>query len=284
MSATEQDRMLHAMDLAVMREWDEAKAILESIDGPVSGRMFLLVCEMEQHEQVRNRSFALVRHEIGNALTIAQANVEGIMDGVLLSSTERLEGVLASLASASRLLDDLKKPHEPRGHEVIRIEAFNVCALIGAHASAIAGLAQAKNVSIIYDPCGKNFSSCTNYRGDPTRVGQVLRNVLINAVRYTPPGGSVEIRCDKPESELTLVVRDTGIGILPEDATHVFEPGYRGGNATPEGSGLGLAVVHKLLKSLGGNARVVSHDGGGATFELTLPAVPLTPLQGTMAK
>jgi signal transduction histidine kinase len=276
MIGTERDQLLlHAMDLAAMREWDDAKAIVESLDDPASGRLFLLICELEGQERARNLNISMVRHEIGNALTIAQANIEGIVDGVLEPTPDRLEGILASFTSATRLLEDLKKPPDRAMSAVIKIETFNICALVGAHASAIEGLARAKDVSIIYDPCGMKYASCENYRGDPARVSQILRNVLINAVRYTPPGGSVEIRCDRPDGDLSLVVRDTGIGISTHDLPHIFEPGYRGENAPDGGTGIGLSVVQKLLRSLGGEARAIAHDGSGAEFVVRLPVTPL---------
>jgi signal transduction histidine kinase len=156
---------------------------------------------------------------------------------------------------------------------VVRVQPFNICALISAHAAAIAGLAGAKNVSIVYDPCGVLHQECMEYRGDPARVGQVLRNVLINAVRYTPPGGSVHVTCDREGNSLTLAVRDSGPGIEKEDLPHIFEAGYRGRNTREKGSGLGLSVVSRLLSSLGGHARVESSDGSGVVFTIQLPAV-----------
>ena len=269
--------LLHAMDLASLHDWDESKALLEGMDDPIAGRLFMLVCDLEQEEQQRLKHAATIRHEIGNALTIAQANVEGIVDGILQATPLRLNGVLASLASASSMLEDFKRLPAPTPvGDVVRIETFNVCALIGAHAAAIVGLAEAKSVRVDYDPCGKNLDSCTGFRGDPSSVGQILRNILINAVRYTPPGGSVAIRCDKPGADLTLTVKDSGVGIDSDDIPHVFEPGFRGKNAAGPGSGIGLNVVQKLLKSLGGNARVIDSTDEGAVFVITLPTSPLS--------
>ncbi|MHB8147991.1 MAG: sensor histidine kinase [Vulcanimicrobiaceae bacterium] len=272
------DALLHAMDLAAVHDWDESKAILESMDDPIAGRFFMFVCALERDAQLRDRHAATIRHEVGNALTIAQANVEGIVDGVLQATPERLNGVLAALSSANSMIDGLKHLPEadPLG-DVVRIETFNICALVAAHAAAIAGLAESKNVRVLYDPCSNSHCSCMHFRGDSARVGQILQNILINAVRYTPPGGSVGIRCEKPGSDLTIVITDSGAGIASEDAPHLFEPGYRGKNAQGQGSGIGLGVVEKILKSLGGNVRVTDADGTGAVFTVTLPTIPLAP-------
>jgi signal transduction histidine kinase len=268
--------VLHAIDLASMREWDEAKALLEGLDDPVSNRLFMLVCELEAAEQLGLRQRSLVRHEVGNALTIAQANIEGIMDGLLPSTPARLEGVRASLASAASILEQLRRrPDAERQDDVIRIETFSICSLIAAHASAIAGLADAKGVRVVYDSCNQHLQTCEEFRGDASGVGQILRNVLINAVRYTPPGGTVEILCDREGSDIRLVVRDSGEGIAAEDLPHVFEEGFQGKNAVRESSGLGLGVVKKLAGLFGGSARVENGERG-ATFVITLPTTPLS--------
>ncbi len=268
--------ILHAIDLACMREWSEAKALLEGLDDPISNRLFMLICELEATEQLALHQRSLVRHEVGNALTIAQANVEGIMDGLLASTPARLEGIRASLASASSIIEQLRRlPDAERPDDVIRIDTFSICSLIGAHASAIAGLAEAKGVRVAYESCNQRYDACEEFRGDASGVGQILRNVLINAVRYTPPGGIVEISCDREGSDIRLVVRDSGEGIAPEDVPHVFEEGFRGKNARRESSGLGLGVVKKLADGFGGNARVVEDDRHGATFVITLPTTPL---------
>ncbi len=270
------ETILHAVDLASMREWSEAKALLESIDDPVANRVFMLICEFEGVEHVRLRQRSVIRHEVGNAITIAQANIEGIIDGILPSTPERLEGIRASLASATTIIDELRTlPDAAPPDNVVRVDTFNICTLIAAHAAAIAGLAEAKGVTVIYDPCGKHLGSCKAFRGDASGVGQILRNVLINGVRYTPPGGTVQVSCDREGSDITLVVRDSGEGISAEDVPHVFEEGYRGKNAREESSGLGLGVVQKLAKLFGGSARVVEEGERGATFVITLPTMPL---------
>lgn len=267
--------ILHALDMISLQAWDDAKAALEQTDDPCADRLLLLVSEMQQREQAQNRNMSLIRHEIGNALSVAQANVEGIIDGVLPQTAERLTGIHQALVTAGALLDDIRRTQHSSPLETIRLETFNVCALIAAQYATIAGLAEAKNVNVVYEPCGREYPSCTYFRGDPMRTGQILRNVLINAVRYTPPGGRVELVCDRSGGELTVVVRDTGPGIQPTEEERIFEAGYRGSNVSGEGSGLGLNVVSNLLRVLGGNARVVEQGRSGATFAIALPAVPL---------
>lgn len=101
--------VLHALDLAMRKEWDEAKAVLEPLDDPIAGRLFLLIAELEHEEHARGRAHLHIRHEIGNALSIAQANIEGIVDGVVEATPERLKNVHASLENASSILEGLRR-------------------------------------------------------------------------------------------------------------------------------------------------------------------------------
>lgn len=270
--------LLHALDLATAGDLEGGLRILNGLDDPVTVRLLDLFGELAEERRLRSRTQSMLSHEIGNALSIAQANLEGIMDGVLEPTAERYAGIRNALESVARLLDDWRRPPKKLEEKIqtIRIDNFNICAMIAAQATLIEGLARAKNVSVKYAPCVRHHPECSHYRGDPQRTGQILRNVLINAVRYTPPGGQVEIICDRPGAEITLVIKDTGPGIASEEIPRIFDEGFRGkAGGSVQGSGIGLSVVSQLLRALGGKARVLSEEGNGATFVIELPASPL---------
>ena len=105
----QQEPVLRALDFALARQWDAAKAVLEPLDGDVAGRLFLLVCQLEQQDDARLRATAVIRHEIGNALAIAQSNLEGMVDGVLEPTPERIGAIVSSLASAGALLEKFRR-------------------------------------------------------------------------------------------------------------------------------------------------------------------------------
>lgn len=245
------NRLLHALDLALVRDWGDSKALTESIDSPIADRLFLLLSDIEEVEAARGRKLAKVRHEIGNALSIVQANIEGMVDGILEPTVDRLNALLSALATASLMLDDLRRPHEPDASDVVQLETFNICALIEAHVAAVRGLANAKDVSLDYRPCGNAHIECTMHRGDGARTGRILRNVLLTAVRYTPPHGAVEVRCDKDKGALVLRIRDH----------HIHA---------------GVPLLNRLLKAIGGKARLEEHDGAGANeLIINLPVEPV---------
>jgi signal transduction histidine kinase len=111
-------------------------------------------------------------------------------------------------------------------------------------------------------------------RGDAGALRRALLNLVDNAVKYTPTGGSVVISLEHTAVDATLAVEDTGIGIDPADAERIFEPFVRldaGRNRDTGGSGLGLAIARSIVRAHGGTLEVESRDGGGCRFTIRLP-------------
>jgi len=112
--------------------------------------------------------------------------------------------------------------------------------------------------------------------GDRARLKQVVLNLLDNALKYTPAGGSVTVsaRVEPAAARLVCAVQDTGEGIPPEDLPHIFDKLYRARRAQGrpvEGSGLGLTIAQQIVRAHGGDITVESELGAGSTFTLTLP-------------
>ena len=111
--------------------------------------------------------------------------------------------------------------------------------------------------------------------GDADRLGQVLRNLISNALRHTPAGGRVTVSVGRSGERVLLEVADTGTGISPEDLPHVFDRFYRGDKSRSRrggGAGLGLAIARQLVIAHGGEIAAESTLGAGTTFRVTLPA------------
>ena len=105
-------------------------------------------------------------------------------------------------------------------------------------------------------------------------MGRVLNNLVSNALRYTPPGGSVFIQAERLPGMVVVTIRDTGEGIAPEDLPHVFERFYRGEKSRSRasgGAGLGLAIVKGIVEAHGGTISVKSIPEAGTDFTFTLP-------------
>ena len=113
---------------------------------------------------------------------------------------------------------------------------------------------------------------------DPDRVAQILSNLIENALRYTPVDGSVAVRLAAGRDGVDIEVRDTGPGIEAEDLPHIFERFYVAGKyrgVRPEGSGLGLSIVERLVTTMGGTVSANSQIGAGTEFLVQLPAPPV---------
>jgi signal transduction histidine kinase len=107
--------------------------------------------------------------------------------------------------------------------------------------------------------------------GEFKRALQIVKNLLTNAIRYSPEGGQVWIRSDREGDLAALIVADQGKGIHPEDQTRIFEKFERVDPAEPGGSGLGLYIARRLARAMGGDITLDSAPGQGARFTFTLP-------------
>ena len=110
--------------------------------------------------------------------------------------------------------------------------------------------------------------------GDIGRLTQVFQNLISNAIKYTPPKGTIRISGEATPDSVLISIKDSGIGISPEDQARIFERFFRVRNtqtAKIEGTGLGLAIVKSLVNAHGGTIRVESERDEGSTFKVSLP-------------
>jgi DNA topoisomerase VI subunit B len=124
-------------------------------------------------------------------------------------------------------------------------------------------------------------------RHDPPRIGQMVSNLVGNALKFTPRGGSVQVTLGPHrQGGARIQVIDTGVGIDATELPHIFDRFYRGARASEarsSGSGLGLAIVRSIVEMHGGRIAVESRVGAGSTFTVTLPADPRTPAERAAA-
>ena len=157
------------------------------------------------------------------------------------------------------------------GKMLIKNEPVDLIELMTAAVNSVRAAADAK--SIVVDL--KIRDTLPSIAGDVDRLHQVFWNLLSNAVKFTPAQGRVEVRAERVNSRVEIVVRDTGVGIPPEFLPHVFERFRQADNGTTResgGLGLGLSVVRYLVEAHGGRVRAQSAGTGhGATFTIELP-------------
>jgi signal transduction histidine kinase len=120
-----------------------------------------------------------------------------------------------------------------------------------------------------------NFVSACEAVVDPVRMRQVFANLLDNAIKYTPEGGSVDVSCNEENGRAIARVRDTGIGIPPEEQPRIWERLYRGDKSRSQrGLGLGLSLVKAFVEAHNGDVSVQSKPGHGSEFIISVPIAP----------
>jgi len=138
-------------------------------------------------------------------------------------------------------------------------------ALIEDALSLLEPLANAKQITI-----EKELTETPPVNADRDRIFYVLSNIIGNAIKFTPEGGTITVRTERQRGELLIIVVDTGPGIPSEELAHVFDR-FRRGHASQGGTGLGLYITHGIVLAHGGSIWAEASAGGGARFCLTLP-------------
>jgi signal transduction histidine kinase len=230
-----------------------------------------------------------VVHEIRNHLAVAIANIEAFRDGVFEPSPKRLAAVLQALGEVEVLLGELS-PGRAISQPTLTTQprTINVCDVITNEVLAFEAAAVEREIDFRVQHCVTHDAACTNFTGDPVRVAEIVNNVVSNALRYTPPGGRVEVDCRRGADVLVLTVTDSGPGVRNDEAAQIFEPGFRGeAAAQTEGSGLGLTLVKRFVEELGGTIAVDNLADCGARFTVRLPGAagyrPQTGDDGTIS-
>ena len=210
-------------------------------------------------------------HEMRNALTVARANLEAIIDGKLAPTPQRLDAVLQALTQLESVVEDLRV-FGPTVEAQERLHQINVCDLLQREYVAIEAAAKLKNITVTVQRCAVPAAECKHFYADPTRIGQIIKNILLNGIRYTPAGGSLQIDCSRRADQLEIQISDTGPGLTADEREAIFASGVRGsaGQAQP-GSGYGLALVRRYVEEHGGQVMAQSEESGGARFTVRLP-------------
>jgi heavy metal sensor kinase len=237
-----------------------------------------MIRRLDESFQHNQRFLADASHELRTPLTMMHAELEealrkpGDQDYVrdlvnsALQEVERLRKIVEGLFALSRL---------DAGEALEEIATFDLSDLASATAEQMCLLAEDKKITITCQP-----SEQVLVTGDRSRLKQVVVNLLDNAIKYTPEGGSITIRTFSRENAAILQVSDNGVGIPPEALPHLFERFYRADKARSRllgGAGLGLSIVHSICLAHGGQVTVRSRNGEGTEFTVELP-LPKTQL------
>ncbi len=230
-----------------------------------------MAARLEADERQRRSLMADVSHELRTPLTVVQGNIEALVDGVHPADAEHLAAILEETRVLSRLVDDLRTlAQSEAGTLQLHREPTDLGLLIADVARSLSTVAAAAGSTIAIEA----VDDLPLVDVDPIRIREVLTNLVANAIRHTPAGTAVTIAARiEPDGEwLRVEVRDSGPGLAPEVADHVFD---RFAKSTDSGgSGLGLAIARFLVEAHGGEIGLASPPGGGTTAWFRLPLPP----------
>ena len=177
-----QEKVLHALDLCMLGDLHGAKQMLENENDPAAERLLALITTLQEDRKQREDLQKMGRHELGNALSIAQANLEAMIDGVLDITPQRLRGIRDSLRTAGALLVDLRESPLPVPDQKPGKTTFDLSELLGAQIAMARSVGEPKNVGIA--------------QGDPESFARQFREALIAAVRRAGPGEKIRLKIE----------------------------------------------------------------------------------------
>ncbi len=228
---------------------------------------------LKSSEETRKRLLANLVHELGRPLAALQAAIHALQQGAAQDaalSADLLRGMDDQVERLKPLLDNLASLHKQTiGLAELQREPIELSEWLPQVLITWQAAAQAKGLQWqIAIPIDLPVVSI-----DPRQIAQVIGNLTANAIQYTPAGGRVSIEAGCKTDRMWIAVEDTGSGIAPDEAAHIFDPFYRGarGRRFPQGMGLGLAIARDIARAHGGDITVQSEVGRGSRFTINLP-------------
>lgn len=237
----------------------------------LGGAFNTMAASLEKARENRKAMTADIAHELRTPLAVQKAILEAIQDGVYPLDQEQISLLSSQNQSLTRLVDDLRTLALADAGE-LRLEkvATDLVPLTGAILAEFQPAASAKNIQLLF----KQAEGIPAVSVDPFRIGQIIKNLVSNAIRYSPAGSEIRVRLVKDRGHVAIEVWDRGPGLTEEDRERVFERFYRGDPSRSReegGTGLGLAIARQLARLHHGDLAAVNHPEGGALFRLRLP-------------
>jgi signal transduction histidine kinase len=222
-------------------------------------------------DQRRRALLADVSHELRTPLTVVRGGLEGMLDGLRPRDDAHLTALRDETLLLDRLIDDLRTVAlAEAGALPLHLEEVQPAALVDDAVAAMTGSAEAAGVRLRALPA----EGLPTLIADPDRLAEVLRNLIANALRYTPAGGAIVVETTAPDpATVAFAVTDSGAGLAPGDAERIFDRFQRAADST--GSGLGLSIARELVTAHGGSIAASSAGPGqGTTVRFTIPVEP----------
>ncbi|MCX6048813.1 MAG: ATP-binding protein [Chloroflexi bacterium] len=229
---------------------------------------------LETQEKLRRNLMADIAHELRTPLAGIQGTVEALEDGIFPPTAENFAAIHEQVILLNRLVEDLRTlANAEAGQLALDLAPLDLMALVQRQVAAFQSQANSHQIGLALQVA----DNLPPIQGDGQRLGQVLNNLLDNALRHTPANGNVTVKVAAEPSGIGLTVTDSGEGIAAADLSHVFDRFYRADpsrHRATGGAGLGLAIVRQLVEAHGGKVEATSPPAGrsqGSAFHLFLP-------------
>ena len=254
------------IEIAPVHATDELGQLASSINA--------LAVALEQTERRRLDVIGNVTHELRTPIATLEGYLEGLLDGVIEPTPRTFAMLHTEAGRLRRLVDDLQELSRAEAHQIpVSLQHGAPQRLVQDALEPLEGQFAEKGLQLqIHVP-----ENLPPVMVDPTRAVQILTNLLVNALRYTPVPGRVEVAVSCADGMVAFRVSDTGVGLSTEQLAHIFERFYHVDKSRSRafgGSGIGLTIAQSLAQAMGGEIRVESAGlGQGSSFTLTLPQV-----------
>ena len=219
---------------------------------------------LEAASEQRRRLLADVGHELRTPLTVIQGELEAMADGVHPANPEQIEMLLDETRLLARLIDDLRVLSLSEAGELkLDMELIEARTLVDDAVLSYQALATRSGITL------ETTANTGSLLADPLRLHEVLANIIANAIRHTPPGGTVTVTATSSSTGWIFSVSDTGTGIPAEHLPLIFERFSKG--ADSHGTGLGLSIARELVRAHDGEMTASSVVGQGTTIAFSIP-------------
>ena len=236
--------------------------------GHLAKRFREMAARLGEAEQQERNFLMSVSHELRTPLTAIRGHVEALREGLAEDPTVRaasLDMIASETMRLERLVGDVLDLAKLEAHRFTLLsEEVDMARLCEQAYAAFGEEARRREIAYV-----KRFEASPTIVTDGDRVLQIISNLLSNAFRWTPDGGSVDLELAAENGRVSVAVDDSGPGVPPQERERIFRPFW---SRDDSGTGLGLAIAHELAAALGGSIELESEAGKGSRFELRLPA------------
>ena len=254
-----------------------SSAVIENENGETVGMVSVLsdITKQKELDRLKANFVANVTHELRTPLIAIDKSITLLLTGepgeVAPAQKQFLDIAERNLKRLANLINDLlDMSNLEYGKMTIKVSSISIDKVVGDVLKSFESWAGSKTISLVK----KVPNSIEDIEADQDRVIQVFNNLIGNAIKFTPQGGTITVDVIKNEDKLKISVIDTGPGIPKEDAAKIFDKFYQTGDRAPtdiSGTGLGLSIAKEIVDLHGGKIWVESEEGKGTSFIFTLP-------------